>query len=414
MGGFVKVLSVLLLLGGGGYAAYVYGTDYFALRTQRNFREVEVTKGQIVSIVTATGTIRPTVTVQVGAFVSGQIKEIHVDFNDEVSEGQLLAQIDPRTYESYVARDNATLVTAKAEQRRMNALLEQARNEEQRALSVKAANPDFVSDVELDNVKYQRMSLEAQVEVAAANVTQAEAMLSNSQANLEFTQIRAPVSGIVINREIEPGQTLASQFQVPRLFEIAQGMDQEMRITASIDESDIGTIMEASKRKTPVRFTVDAYPGETFEGTIIQIRSSSISRESIVTYPVIISIPNPDPRLLPGMTANLEFETSVIDDTLRIPNTALRFFPEKDQIDPAYRAEHAGAQGGGRSLSGMANVPSRREDVPERHTRVVWVKTGNFVRPVEVELGDSNHSYTQVLQGDLKAGDLLVDAVLVN
>lgn len=414
MKSLLKTLALLLVVGGLGFVAYVYGKEYVPLTPQRTFREVEVTEGRIVSVVTSTGTVHPIVTVSVGAFVSGQLKDIHVDFNDEVEKDQLLADIDDRTYKAHCARDRAMLATAKADLKRVEALLQQAKNEEARAKAVEADNPDFISDVELDHVKFQRLSLEAQLEVAQANVQQAEATLQNSTANLENTEIRAPVSGVVIDRRVEPGQTLASQFQVPVLFEIAQDMDREMRITASVDEADIGTILSAFRDERPVRFTVDAYPDELFEGRIIQVRASSKSRESIVTYPVIVSTPNPESKLLPGMTASLEFETNVLEDVMRIPNTALRFLPDAEAVHPEDRGILEELESGGRSPRSLASRSADEPGEAEVATRLVWKREGNFVRPVRVQIGVSNQDFTEVVGGELKDGDMLVDAVLTN
>ena len=413
-----KTIIVLAILGGLGYLGYTYGMEYLPIRQQREFRTVPVSRGKIVSVVTATGTIRPVVTVSVGTHVSGQVTKILVDFNDEVEEGQLLAQIDPRTYESHVARDKAALATAKADRKRVQAMLEQSQGEEARTMALRQDNPNYVSEIELDKLKYQRLSFEAQLEVADAAVEQAEALLQNSMANLEFTEIRAPVSGTVIDRKVEPGQTLASQFQVPQLFEIAQRMDEEMHIMASVDEADIGTIIEASKKGSPVRFTVDAYPGIVFEGRIIQIRSSSLSRESIVTYPTVIATKNRDGMLLPGMTATIEFETDVLEDAIRIPNSALRFLPERDIIAPEYRSQFDEFLASQRRSSSLASAAESSDDETTDLSsldivrRLVWKKHENFVRPVEVEIGISNASYTQVLNGNVDAGDQLVDAIL--
>ena len=212
------------------------------------------------SVVNSTGEVKPVLSISIGSFVSGPIQSLHVDFNDKVEKGQLMAMIDPRLFEAAVAGDRAVLAIRRGEVKRVQADLARAQADEERAENLRQNGEGFISQVELDQYRFSRQSLEAQLLVAEAGVAQAEASLLNSEANLEYTRIESPVDGIVIDRKIEPGQTLAAQFQTPELFVIAPDIRREMHVFASVDEADIGLIRTARECEQPVSFTVDAYP----------------------------------------------------------------------------------------------------------------------------------------------------------
>jgi HlyD family secretion protein len=265
----VVILLIILAV------AYTPLRGYWKAGNRANYRVAEVTRGSIVSVVNATGTAQPVVSVSVGSFVSGPIQELFVDFNAVVKKNQPLATIDRRLYEANMLRDKALLATKVAERLRVEALLEQAKNDEARAVKLRKENEDFISDTEMDQFKFTHLSLKAQLSVAIASVESAQASLDNSIANLEYCNITSPVEGVIINRKIDRGQTLAAQFQTPELFVVAPDLRTEMHILASVDEADIGRIQEAERKKLPVRFTVDAHPDDLFEGKIFQIRMSS-------------------------------------------------------------------------------------------------------------------------------------------
>ncbi len=271
--------------------------------------------------------------VKIGSFVSGPIEKLHVDFNQEVKKGDLLAEIDPRIYDAAVARDEAALATRIADVERVKAELQKAINDEKRSIALKAENPDFISQAEMDQYRFARQGLEAQLQVAEAGVKQAKANLENSQANVGYTKIVSPVDGIVIDRKIDPGQTLAAQFQTPELFTIAPDLRAKVHIFASVDEADIGRLKKAKETNQPVFFSVDAYQGEVFDkGYIEQIRLSPKVSQNVVTYPVVVATENSDLKLLPGMTAMLTFQVSELKDVLKVPNAALRYYPEKSSV----------------------------------------------------------------------------------
>jgi len=413
----IKIGVVVLLLGAGGVLAFPRVQAYWQARNKPEYRQAEVIRGKIVSVVNSNGTVQPELRVQIGSFVSGPIVELCVDHNDLVKKDQLLARVDPRIYEAAVARDRATLATREAEVDRINALLEQARHDEARAEELRQRNSDYISDTEMDRVKYNRMSLQAQLKVARASVEQAQANLENSEANLNYTYIKSPVDGIVIDRKIDEGQTLAAQFQTPELFVVAPNMREKMHIYASVDEADIGLIREAKERNEKVQFTVDAYPDDLFEGTIYQVRMNPTTVQNVVTYPVVVEAANPDLKLLPGMTANLSFQIDKREDVLKIPNAALRFFPKSEHVRPEDRKLLDG--GGWRaaddeedtSRDELRPAAQRAEASQKRNRRHVWVVDGDHLRAIEITTGLSDYKYTELVSGPIREGQKLVTGI---
>ncbi|MGE0756717.1 MAG: efflux RND transporter periplasmic adaptor subunit [Pirellulaceae bacterium] len=411
---FARILVVVGLIGGIVAAAYRPAAAYWSKRHTPGWRTTDVIRGDIVADVNATGTVKPVLQVRVGSFVSGPIVELNVNFNQEVAEGDLLARIDPRIYTAAVQRDAAQLATRKAEVERVRASLQLATNNETRAKQLRQENRNYVSQAELDQVHFSRLELEAQLKLAEAAVLQAEANLANSQAQLEYTEIRAPVSGVVIDRKIDPGQTLAAQFQTPELFILAPDMRKKMHVYAAVDEADIGMIRSAQQAGRKVQFTVDAYPGELFEGTIEEVRFSSTETQNVVTYPVIVAAANPDLKLLPGMTAGISFEVERRTGILRIPNSALRFLPDARYAREADRQLLSGTAWADDQNEVSERQMSAEEKAEARRTqnkRHVWVADGQFLRAVEVVVGISDNSYTELVSGDLNVGDSLVFGV---
>ncbi len=411
-----KLAILLAVLGGGGYATYTSGTNWLKERNKPKFRTSKVERGDIRITVNATGEVKPVLEVHVGSFVSGPIDELFVDWNDEVKEGQLLATIDPRIYEAAVQRDKAGLDTRLAEVKRVEAQLQQARRDKQRGELLRKENKDFISQTELDQLNFGLMGLEAQLTIAQASVAQAQANLDNSEANLNYTKILSPVDGIITQRLIEPGQTLAAQFQAPELFVIAPRMRERMEIHASVDEADIGLIKRAKEAGRPVFFEVSAYDDELFEtGKIEQIRLKSTNVQNVVTYPVVVSTPNEDMKLLPGMTASMTFQVEDHTDILKVSNFAISYLPEDkayvveqdhDKLDvriaAAKKAEENKDLLDDKPIDEIVAAASRGE------TRHVWVREGEKLKAVEIQIGVSDYQFTEVLSGDLKEGDEVV------
>jgi len=405
---------VLAAIGTVGWGITSPAIKYWKERSRVVYREADVSRGRIVAVVNSTGTIKPVRSVLIGSFVSGPIKEIFVDFNHEVKAGDRMAQIDPLIYKANVARDQAQLATRQAEVERVKAQLQQATNDEARSKALRAENRQFISDAEMDQFRYRRQSLAAELGVAQASVDQAQASLDNSKANLDYTEIKAPVDGVVIDRKVDPGQTVAASFQTPELFTVAPDMRKEMRVFASVDEADIGLIRAAQQAGQPVHFTVDAYPDDLFEGKIFEIRKNSTTTQNVVTYPVVISAPNPELKLLPGMTASISFQVGEAKNVLRIPNAALRFYPQRDQVRKEDRKLLEGGPAGApedeqenTSRSAEEKADIRRN----RNRRHVWVKDGEFLRAVEVITGLSDSKFTEMVSGEVKLADRLVTGI---
>jgi HlyD family secretion protein len=402
------LIILLAVLGAGGTGAgYLY--SHAPWRSKPNFRTAIVTRGQVESVVNSTGTIKPARQVTVGAFASGPIAEIYVDFNSVVKKGDLMARIDPRLQIAAVDRDKAALATQRAEKARIEALLQQAINNEERAKKLAAVNKDYLSDVEMDQYKFSRQSLEAQKQLAEAAIEQAEASLNNSKANLEYTKILAPEDGIIIERKVETGQTVAAVYQTPELFIMAPEMDKLMHVFATVDEADIGLIRAAQEQKRPVSFTVDAYPGELFKGKIFQVRTSATTNQNVVTYPVVIETPNQNMKLMPGMTANITFQIEVKSDVLRLPAAALRYLPAIHHIHPDDRHYLDNIP---KSDPDNVNLrPSANEKVElasKRKKRVVWIPGEPYLRAVPVELGLYDNQWAEIAKGELTEGQTVV------
>jgi HlyD family secretion protein len=385
------------------------------------YRQAPVSRGTVTKVVNSTGTVQPVKSVQVGAFVSAPISEVLVDFNSEVQEGDLLAKIDPRLFEANVARDEAQLAHQQADLVRVTALYENARNNLQRATDLRAAKKTFISDQEIDQFTAEKRSLAAQIELANAGIKQAEASLRTSRQNLDYTEIRSPVSGMVIDRKIDVGQTVVAAFQTPTLFVVAPDLKEKIHVYASVDEADIGLIREAEREGQQVQFRVEAYPQDLFTGIIEQIRKSPTTNQNVVTYTVVVATKNPELKLLPGMTANLSFQILKRDDVLRIPNSALRYYPKPDQVREQDREILEGenlppsiANSKDRNpsqiqvkLSASQTVGAARDNV-NRH---VWVIDGDKLRAIPVTIGISDARFTEFVSGELSEGQELVTGI---
>jgi HlyD family secretion protein len=279
-----------------------------------------VTEGDVIETVQSTGTVQPLTQVQVGAQVSGRIVRVHADYNSEVKKGDLLAEIDPTLFGAQVAQNTAQLESARANQARAEANLRTTRTSLERVKKLHAEN--LASRADLDAAQGQHDAASAEVAAARASITQISAQLSYTRTNLQYTRIFAPIDGIVISRNIDPGQTVAASFQAPTLFVLAQDL-RKMRIMADIDEADVGKLAEGMVADA----SVDAFPGEVFQGRVTQIRYSPNTVQGVVTYSAVIDVDNPDKKLRPGMTATVTVRTHSASKVLRVPNAALRFKP---------------------------------------------------------------------------------------
>ncbi|HEU4629169.1 MAG TPA: efflux RND transporter periplasmic adaptor subunit [Gemmatimonadaceae bacterium] len=392
-----------------------------------SFRFASVTRGDVRSTVAATGTLSAVRTVQVGTQVSGQVSAIYVDFNDRVTKGQLIARIDPTLQQQSVQDAEAGLARAQSQ-------YDQAKAEYDRQKQLFDAKIVTASEFGTAQSSY---------EVAKANLTSARISLEKAHQNLAYTNIYAPIDGVVVSRDVDVGQTVAASLSAPQLFLVATDLSR-MQILATVDESDIGLIKEGQ----PVAFTVQAYPNESFTGTVEQVRLQSTLQDNVVNYTAVVSVRNPEGKLLPGMTATVEFQTGSAEDVLMVPNAALRFRPTPEMLaepgamatEPARRGaagggdqpearEVEGARGangtarrGGaapgappngtmRDAAGAAGTGSPRDGAnggmsgAPRNVATLWtVNAAGKLVPHRVRTGLSNGQQTQVQGPDLEAG----------
>jgi HlyD family secretion protein len=346
-----------------------------------------VTRGSIVDAVDATGTIQPVTTVQVGTQVSGTIKSLAADFNTIVHRGQVIATLEPSLFQTQVAQAKATVtkLQADAERAAVDVRDTQAKLKRARELSDK----QLISASDLDTAATAASQAEAQVKSAEAQIIQGKAQLEQAQVNLGHTIITAPIDGIVVARSVDVGQTVAASMQAPTLYVIAGDLTR-MQVLASVDESDIGRV----KQGQMVSFSVDAYPGDTFSGTVSQVRLQPTVEQNVVSYTTVIDVPNRDLKLKPGMTANVSIEIARADDVLRVPSAALRFRPKTDRA----AAGTNGNTNGGTARQGRGGAPRD----PNVHR--VWVWSDGAMQAHRIETGLSNGTMTAVTSGDLTEG----------
>ena len=359
-----------------------------------DYQTVAVTRGDLTQLVTATGTLNPVVNVTVGSQVSGIINKLNVDYNSTVKSNEVIAEIDPSTYWALVEQATADLANAKA-------------NLELQQVEAKRSSDLFTNKL-ISGSDYD--TAVANLHEAEATVQIKQAGLDNANANLGYCKIRSPVDGIVISRAIDLGQTVASSFNTPTLFQIANDLT-KMQIDSSVAEADVGGIAEGQD----VDFTVDAYPYRTFYGAVIQVRNAPTNSNNVVTYDCVVSVTNSDYKLKPGMTANISFIIAQRENALTIPNGALRFRPPENavvltnsaaaQTAPATNSGNfAGTSGGQGHRSGHA-----RGERPVFHTIYVLSGTGDDAKlqAVQIKTGISDGISTEVLSG-LDAGAQVV------
>jgi HlyD family secretion protein len=328
-----------------------------------------------------------------------------VDFNAKVTTGQKLAELDPLIYEAQRNQAKAALSCARANLSLSEAKLKQAARDWKRAESLGPAKA--ISDADYDQAKAVYEAAQASVAVSQATIEQSTAALKLAETNLGYTVIRSPVDGVVVDRKVDPGQTVASQFQTPVMFVVAPDLEKKIYVYASVDEADIGLIREAKKRSEPVTFTVDAYPKDVFEGKIAQVRLNPTTIQNVVTYTVVVESPNSDLKLLPGMTANLSFQVEKRVGVLKIPNAALRFHPKLEQVCQRDRAivegesDDAQADAGGNSANVESKAGSSRASSRNHDQRYVWIAEDGLLGAVKVVTGLSDKSSTELVSGNL-------------
>jgi HlyD family secretion protein len=303
-------------------------------KNDQQYQTAKIDRGNVTMTVTATGTLSAVTTVQVGSQVSGVISRLYADFNSHVKKGQLLAELDPTPFQAQVEQRQADVTKARVEV--ANAKITYDRQS-------RLAKAGLAPTSDVDNAR-------AQYQGAAAQVQQASAALSQANTNLRYTKIVSPIDGVVVDRAYDVGQTVAASFQAPTLFQIAQDLT-KMQVQADVDQSDIGRVQVGQL----ARFTVDAYPDEEFRGRISQIRLNATINQNVVSYPVIVEVPNPGERLRPKMTANVTIDVATVRNVLRIPNAALRFKPPEGTPGASGATGARTASGGEQPTSTMAS-----------------------------------------------------------
>jgi len=362
--------------------------------------------GTLVVKVSATGTLQPTNQVGVGSELSGIVEAVYVDDNDHVKKGQVLARLDVSKLQDAVAKSRANLGAAEAQVLLAQATVAEARANLGRFEQVAELSGGKVpSKSELDTADANLKRAEADEAGAQASVAQARATLRSDETNLEKAQIRSPINGVVLNRQVEPGQTVAASFQAPVLFTLAEDLSQ-MELQVDVDEADVGQVREGQQAV----FTVDAWPGREYPATIIRVGYGSQEKEGVVSYPATLQVDNSDLSLRPGMTATAEITTLTRENVLLVPNAALRFVPPA----PPSNAEKKTSRGLVGALMPRRHTTQTRPgtDLSAGNTHQVWVLHDGEVLPVSVHTGPSNGRVTEIVGGDLQAGmEVITEAV---
>ena len=444
------LFPLLVLLAVGGAVGY-----YFYARAHRPpevlYKTAPVERRSISSRVTASGTLQARVTVQVGSQVSGRVLALYADFNSKVKKGDIVAKLDPQLLQAALEQARANYASAQANAAKADATRIDAERQYERAKTQKAEG--LASQQDVDTAQTAAAVARAGVDAAKANVEQARAALNQDQVNVSLTVIKSPIDGIVISRSVDVGQTVAASLQAPVLFTIAEDLT-KMHIEASVPESDVGKLAV----DMPVAFTVDAFPGQRFRGTIEQVRNAAVTVQNVVTYTAIVAVDNPELKLRPGMTATVTIVTARRNDALAVPNAALRFKPAGAPAASSGRG--AGRPDGSASASGSAwpggsghgrngrspgaasanapgaasaNAPSappagsnapvasggpKASGAPassadasftgaadDTSQKTAYLLKGNTAVPVKLTVGITDGSFTEIIDGPLKEGD---------
>ena len=348
-------IAAVVIVGGG---VWLFGGA--KAKHKVTYATATIHKGEISESVTATGTIEPVTEVEVGTQVSGIIDKIHVDYNSVVTKGQLIAEMDRVTLQSELASQRAAYNGAKAEYEYQKKLYERNKTLNEKQLIA-------ATDYEQSVYNYEK---------AKSNYESSQASLAKAERNLSYATITSPIDGVVISRAVEEGQTVAAGFETPTLFTIANDLTQ-MQVVADVDEADIGQVADGQR----VQFSVDAYPDDTFEGTVLQVRLEATTESNVVTYEVVIDAPNPDLKLKPGLTANVTIFTLEKDDATAVPTKALRFVPNAELLGEI----------------GLTAVETDSQAAPG--SRELWVKEGTTLRPRRVYAGAASGDMTEITEG---------------
>jgi HlyD family secretion protein len=396
----ILIIAVVLVFGG-----FLTWQRHIRKSNKLSFTMAVVRRGDVAATIGATGTIEPLETVDVGAQVAGRVSAFGkdengktLDYRSVVREGSLLAKIDDSVYAADLSVAKAGQLSAEANLEQMNAKLDQAAADWKRAQELFRSK--LISEVDYDTAKANYEVAKSNVSVAKSSIAQAQADLEKAQRNLDFCTINSPVSGVIIDRRVNIGQTVVASLNAPSLFLIARDLT-KMQIWVAVNEADVGRI----KPGAPVTFTVDAFPGREFQGMVGKVRLNATMTQNVVLYTVEINIENPDKVLLPYLTANVRFQLSSQTNVLLVPNPALRWTPSSvAQIAPDGR----GALNDPPANDPPGVQPPKKDKGQQPSRRTVWVKDDEFVRPIEVLAGISDGMNTAVAADGLHEGDEVV------
>jgi HlyD family secretion protein len=392
---------VLLLAAGAAYWWFSTGEAPLRYVTQ------PVSRGDVQRSITASGTVNPVTTVQVGSYVSGVIRDVNCDFNTHVKAGELCAKIDPRPFQSAVDQAAANLQSARAQLARDQATMNYQRGLAER--NARLVERGIVSQDAADSSKAAYEAARAEVALDQATIAQRQAALDAAQINLDYTNILSPVDGTVVSRNVTVGQTVASTLQSPTLFLIATDLT-KMQVDANVSESDIGPVKDGNR----ATFTVQGFPNNTFNGVVAQVRQAPITLQNVVTYDVVIYFDNPQLLLKPGMTATARIFTAERNGVLRVPEQALHYTPaaaggsQGQAAAPPPRPQNPGGfvpSGGGNPQAAQARAQRRAQALAQAR---VWVLRDGEPVAVPVQIGLNDDAFAEIVGGELKEGDQVI------
>ncbi|MCK9437864.1 MAG: efflux RND transporter periplasmic adaptor subunit [Synergistaceae bacterium] len=384
-GKILAVIMVLIVISGGLYCHYTKSSDEIRYKTARAERS------DLRSVIQATGTLDAVETVDVGTQISGTVKEIYIDYNSVVKEGQLIAEIDSATQQADVAQAEANLMAARADLMNSEAVLANA--EKSLARTRKLAEKDLIAKADVDTEEKTYLTSKAQVASSRARIAQYQATLNKTKINLGYTRIYSPVDGVVVAKNVEKGQTVAASYQTPSIAEIAKDLSQ-MQVEVNVDEADIGGVREGQK----ATFTVDAHPNDPFDGLVTQVRLSPKTTDNVVTYVVIVKVSNNKELLMPGMTANVSLIVEERKDVVVVPNSAFRFKPS----DPS-------------ANSGQPGVPRMGgQTIAEVKAPAVYMLDKKTPVRVEVKRGITDGQNTEIISGISEGSEVITGIIVPN
>ncbi|MDD2557137.1 MAG: efflux RND transporter periplasmic adaptor subunit [Desulfuromonas sp.] len=403
-GGFLRrwrlplILVVIVLVG----TYFLFGSDKDAGRVQ--YLATKVTTDNLVVKVSATGQLEPTNQVNVGSEMSGTVETVFVDDDDRVTKGQVLAVLELAKFKDAVARSQATVGVAQASVAQAQATVKEARARIERYREVAHLSGGKVpSKTEMDAAEAELARAEANVTSAQASVAQAEAALRSDETDLTKAHIRSPINGVVLERAVDPGQTVAASLQAVTLFTLAEDLS-KMELKVDVDEADVGQV----KAGLPANFTVDAWPGRRFEAQITRVGYNAINTDGVISYPGVLQVDNSDLSLRPGMTGTAEITTLTHENALLVPNAALRFSPP----------EAAPTKKTNRGLFGSMMMRPSSRTIPEPTaadgSRRIWVLRDGQAVPLKIKIGATNGRVTEIVEGELEAGMEVITEIASN